>query len=997
MFKKLFLVLLLVSFFSQNLISSHITEGKSKKLRFYLRNDFNSDDPRFKDKPIFGRFKQTYVPPEDLKEVPKQTVILTEAGFELVNISPGNNAQSETWMAINPKDPMNLIATANDNNYMYGDYKMSSWASTDGGRTWSHANTPANRGLLIDKIAGKSMTIFDPGLVYDTDGTAYYVYGFTQINDNINQADDNGVFIAKSTDKGLSWQGKFNGDPISVIAIEQGNQKGQPFHDRYSMASDVNPTSPYKDRLYVAWQKFQAGSNAVVLSYSSDKGVNWSNQIPLFNGDNTQSPYPAVGPDGEVYVTWQYRNTTNHTTQAVVRTSQNGGASWALSNVGMQVFTVGEIDPIVNTSRYIMKDKQNIRVSSVPSIAVDCTPQGSPTRGNAYLVVPGREAPNGDYGIYLSISKDKGNSWSEKKRIDDAITRNDMMFPSIAVDKTNGTVAVFYYSSQNDLNNKGVDAYIAVSRDGGATFNNIRLTPESIYINSPVCVSQQDIMGSNVYWGDYSSIVADNGKIYPLFWWPTGSSYQYGTLDLFTALISSAPKPPTNFKAISQMASDAVKVKLTWTNPTQDMLGGNLTDYTLHIFRDGNEIVTLPAGTAEYIDGTVTDGQSYFYQLRTETPNGDKSPFLDATIFAGGSEKPAPPTLPLAKPAEDGVVLYWTNPSTSVDGSDIRDLVKINVYSEGVIIATAEAGNITPGEQVVLPITLPIEKFYKFKLKAVTKRNNIETLSDFSDEFFSYAGAVRAQLAENFDEPQNRIPTYIISGEWGLSTLKAASAPNSLNQSPGKNYLPNTNSEIIFAPVAISANTKTLNFNYIAKIHTTDFGHVYISNDFGRSFTEIMRFNNNSNDKFQGTIDQVTFDNISYNLTKYIGDTLYIKFTLEAGPFLEDVGLFIDDIVLDNRVGVEERYNPIYKSLTAAVLPNPTLNASILSLSLPISGNLQVDLYDVLGNKINNIANQFAAPGQMDFKMDLGNASAGVYFVRINLNGFLKTIPVIKQ
>ena len=997
MFKRTLLLLLLSLFIAPAIKAQFIEKDRGSALRFYLRSDFKHDDPRFEGKPIFGRVRHAFVPPEILKEVPKETRILNPDGFELVNISPGNNAQSETWIAINPTNPNNIIATSNDNMYMTGTYRMSSWASLDGGKTWTHANTPPNRGYVIDLRQGGSMTIFDPTITFDTEGNAYYAYGFTQINNNPQVPDDNGVFLAKSTDGGLTWNGDFGGDPIAIAALELGNRPGQPFHDRYTLTSDINHDSPYKDNLYLAWQKFNPTTqDQVVITVSRDKGVNWSNPSILYQGTGTQSPVPAVGPDGEVYVVWQNRNRDNHTTQAVVRRSSNGGTTWSPAVTAMQVFTIGEIKPEVNVGRYILADKQNIRVSSYPAMAIDRTPVGSPTRGYAYIVQSGRDAANGPYGIYLTRSTNQGQSWSEKIRIDDATLRNDMFFPAVCVDNTNGMVAILYYSSQNDPNNVGVDAYLAISRDAGETFTNIRLTPSSIFLSHPGTVSQQDAQGSNIYWGDYTHIAAHGGKIYPLWWWPTGSTHHYGTLDLFTALVSSSPKPPTNYVAISQFENENVKIKMTWDNPTHDLLGGELADYVIELYRNSSKIAELPKNTTEYYDFDVVDGQSYFYQIRV-VANGDPSIFVERQIYAGGSQKPSPPVQVVAKPNSNGVLVQWLNPTTSVDGSDIRNLERIDVYQDNKIVGTASKAQIAAGNTSSIVVPLETEKFYYLKLKAVTVRDGIETASDFSEEVFSYSGAPVLTFNDNFDSQTMGIPRYDRVGNWGLATNAFSSAPHSLNQSPGEFYKSSTNYRTILAPTVVSSDRKRLNYNLLAKIHTSDFGHLFISRDFGKTFIEVMRFNENSNSKFQGSLEQTEFLNVSFDLTPYMGDTIYFKFGVSSNPIRDDWGIFIDDLVVDGMVGVNEHYNPIYNNLIANVSPNPINNSSQLNINIPIAGDLSIAVYDMLGNKALDIVNQYSNSGRFNFALNTENIASGTYMVRISLNGHIKTIPIIKH
>ena len=970
-----------------------------KNVPFYLSNEFNYNDPAIRNRPIFGRVKHTYVPPEILKHKPEQTRILNESGFELINISPGNNAQSETWIAINPRNPENIIATSNDNMYMTGDYRMSSWASTDGGKTWKHSTTPPNKGLLINQLQGGSMTIFDPGIAFDSEGNAYYSYGFCQINNNNAKPDDNGVFLAKSTDGGLSWKGTFNGDPISVVAAEIGNVPNQPFHDRFSIAIDNNPKSPFKDYIYVSWMKFHGQNSQIVCAVSTDKGLSWSLPINLYPSSNVQSPVPAVGPDGEVYVIWQERNRENHTTKGLLKRSDNGGKTWTNVINAIEVATIGEIDPDVNISRYILKNKQNIRVSSYPAIAVDCTPPGSPTRGRVYVVMAGREAPGGEYGIYLTYSTNKGQTWAPKKRIDDAKLRNDMFFPAIAIDNTNGMIAILYYSSQNDPNNVGVDAYLAVSRDNGETFKNIRLTPQSIYLNSPSTVSQQDVMGSNIYWGDYTSIAANNGKIYPLWWWPTSPSYHYGSLDLFTALVSTNPKPPIDFKVVSKIENNNVKVKLSWINPTEDLLGGILENYKTEIYRNEVLLTKLEKGINEYYDTDVIDGTPYTYKIRTVLENGQASIYQERSIFAGGAAKANPPTDVLAKPHPNGILVEWTNPTTSIDSSDVRDLTKVKIYLNNELKAIVDNSIISAGQRSSYIINHPLKTFAKVKLVAVTNRNNVEVESDPSEEVFSYSGALIDNYSDNFDNETLRIPHFRIFGDWGATSQTAASKPYSLNQTPNKNYAPNANYRLLFAPFVVTENRKSLNFNYICKIHTTDFGHIFISRDFCKSFIEIMRFNENSHpdQHKKSTLEECSFVNVSYDLSPYIGDTLYLAIGLTTSPFREDLGLFIDDLIIDDRVSVTDREHPIYKSLECIISPNPVSLSAKLKIIIPISGNFNASVYDQIGRKITTIDNRYINAGVYDYHIDLSNYLSGMYYININLNNYSKTIPIIKN
>lgn len=986
--KRFFTMTMLFAIIAANLLNSQTMYRKA--VPFYMKPDFDKNTEKTKHLPLFGKVKHTYVPPEILKYYPPTDKILSDDGFELVNISPGNNAQSETWIAINPTDPNNIIATANDNAYMWGEYKMSAWFSTDGGKTWAHRNTPKNKGVFFDAPQSGSMTIFDPGIGFDSKGNAIYCYGFTQLNSDNKIADDNGVFIVKSTNKGSSWDGGFNGDPISAVAVETGNNNTQPFHDRYTMTVDINQNSPYKDNIYVAWQKFKTTSDGPVIARSTDGGVSFSSYTLLGTG-GTQSPVPAVGPNGEVYVVWQNRSDIN--TQAIIRRSDNGGLTWANSVIAQEVKTVGVIDPKINQSRFILKNKQNMRVSSYPAMDVDRTAVGSPSRGNVYIVQAGRESENGPYGIYMAKSTDKGVTWKKNIRVDNNPSRNDMFFPAISVDPSSGMIAIIYYSSQNDpTNNQGVDVYLSISRDAGNSFRQFRITPETKYINGPEDVSQQDSEGSNIYWGDYTSVAALNGKIFPLFWLPTQSSGHYGSLDLFTALISSQPKPPAELSSQNIDNGSNINLEISWKDPIEDLLGGVLGDFQIEVVRDGNSLGKVNKGVLKFVDNNVVSGQQYKYQLRTVLPSNETSVFAELIVNAGGALQPMPPTDVVAKPNANGITLEWINPSKAIDNSSLKDLKRIDVFNGSTKIASFDVASSNAGQKSVNTITsLEKEKFYKLKLKAVGFRNNKETGSEFSEEVFSFAGAPKASINENFDG--TRVPSFT-DGEWGITSEKASTAPNSLNQSPGKDYGKGLNSNIIFAPVTVSESAKTFSFEAVAKVHVSDKFIVSISNDFGKTYKDIIWMTEQTSADFQVDLAQTKFLYVNRDFSEYMGDTIYIKFTLVSNTFREDKGVYVDNLNLDNRILSVDGSNDI-SGLNVDIIPNPAVDIAKINYVLPFNGNVELSVFDGLGNKIADLLSDNQNAGTQSITFNTSNLSSGVYYCKITLNGQTKISPIV--
>jgi hypothetical protein len=932
------------------------------------------------------------IPPEWAKYKPEQTVLQNDAGFSLINITNGNDAQSETWIAINPKDPNNIIATANDNHYLsgYQNWRMNSWVTFDGGQTWNSSPTPPNLNVYIAPPANGGMTIFDPGIAFNTQGQAVYTYGYCQVLSSGATDGVNGVFAVSSTDGGKSWYGWGQDYPISAISLSS-NESAPPFNDRYTLACDNVSNTAYKDRFYVTWQRFIANPG-ITFAYSTDYGASWSSPIILGTG-STQAPMPAVGPDGEVYVAW-VNSIYPDEEQAIVKKTTNGGLSWNSSIMAQSVYSIGTMDS--QSGRFTLVDKQGMRVSSPPQIAVDCSNKSS--RGYVYVVQAGRVASGGANHIYLSRSTDGGKTW-HKSQIDDNAVGNDMFFPSITVDRITGMVSVFYYSSQNDpTKNQGVDGYLAFSKDAGNSWNILRVTPSTFYIDGPEDVMPQG--PGNVYWGDYTSITSYNGVVYPLFWMPTSPTGNYFSLDLFTAPISSQPAPVKNLTAQNVINGNNIKVKLTWTNPQYDLLNNLLGDFNVQIYRNdvpGNPIATInKSNPSEYTDANVTDGTFYTYTLKVVTTDNRVSTPTMVSILVGGALKPNVPSNLSWKPLADGVNLSWTNPSTAIDGTPVRDLKAINIYVNGKLNQTILQDNTQAGNNVTAKINMEPKTFAKVYISAVATRNGTDAESDFTDSYIVYAGSVFSTISENFDDTNNVTPHYTENG-WSITNEVSYSAPNCLASSPNAKYQINTNYELYFPPLVITPENQSLIFEHICLVHNTDVAQVSVTNNWGKTFKGLAWYDVNSSSGFvRNDVANSQWAKAAVDLRPFIGDTIMLRFSLFSGPALTDEGWFIDNINFDNTVGVDE--NPPIVNNLIYVYPNPSSDYINVNFTLSKASSVSIEVYDLLGNKLKSMDLGYLEQNNNAAQIDIKDLPTGNYFLNLNSNGkqLIKAISIVR-
>lgn len=922
-------------------------------------------------------------PPQDKFNQKGPDRILGDNGIELINITSAVGGQTETWISVNPNNPNYIIAGSNDDRYngRYEGYRMGVYYSTNGGKNWLQSATPRNLDYIIGEPASGGNTNVDPGFAWDSKGNAYYAYVYAQIRDD--GMGDNGVFVVKSSDYGATWD-----EEIGVVNISLQGTANQPLNDKCFIAADANPNSPYKDRLYVAWFLSGGPNRGIVMKYS-DNWNNWDDSPirVLQNTGSFQSPIPVVGPNGELYVAWE--SVEGDYTTIFFQKSTNGGETWAWSS-SKSVQRVRTTGTLVGY-RKALADKQAMRVSSHPYMAVD------QRNGNLYVVQSGKDEQS-FYGIWLAKSTNGGETWSSNIRIDNNELGNDMIMPSITVDPVTGIVAVLYYSSQNDENNTGFDAYIAYSKDG-ENFNHVRLTPSTWYFTKADAVAHQTLESLGNYWGDYTSITSYNGKIYPLFWMPSSPTGNYWSNDAYTAIISPAPKAPTNFIA-TPSTENFNEITLNWIDPTQNLLFEDLKEFNIKVYRDGQEIGEANKGAQLFLDDNAINGVTYQYSIKAVTNDSFESDFVYVNATAGGALEPNKPTNIVGRPITDGVNLQWLNPDKHIDNTFLHDLDKVNIYVDGTFSTSISKDAIVPGQISSYSINLPTEKFYKIKLTALTKRGEIITESQFTEEVLCYAGAPLTDLLENFDSESSTIIPYYTNEGWGITDTIAFSLPNCITDSPHGDYKSNAYNYLILQPVVIPSSTPTLSFEHIANIHTQagDYGVFFISDDFGTTWKDLTCFDMSMSEKFTGDLSTSEFISYHKRLDDYIGDTLYIAFRVVTSAFLERDGWYIDDIRLtDNPSSIDEIGN-LERGLSLKVYPNPVSNDATLNFRMPIAETAEIKLIDIMGNEVSTITNSYFEAGDHSLPINLNQYPQGIYFCKLNVNGInvIERIVVIK-
>lgn len=312
-----------------------------------------------------------------------------------------------------------------------------------------------------------------------------------------------GIAVNVSLDGGLRWQ-----PPFAAVTKDLSH-----FLDKEWLA--VDPSNP--SRLYLTYTDFDLSltrcslaRTGIEMVRSDNGGASWSRPVIVdefcglgFNA--LQGSQVAVAANGAVYVSWVNEGPV----ETAVRFASSGDHG--------RTFTapVDVVNVAVTGLPGFSALQTLIRTNDFPALAVD-TSHG-PRRGTVYLAYTDGSSLQiddtftftGTYNfgdVLLATSSDGGQSWSAPAPvhpIGDGSPGRDQFMPGIAVDSA-GALAVCYSDRREDPQNNLVDHFCSISRDGGATFSEVRQTP-----NSWVPNHANDVFVNPAYMGDYDAVSAD--------------------------------------------------------------------------------------------------------------------------------------------------------------------------------------------------------------------------------------------------------------------------------------------------------------------------------------------------------------------------------------------------------------------------------------------------------------------------------------------------------
>jgi hypothetical protein len=374
----------------------------------------------------------------------------------IIGSSQGYGFPGEPAVCMNPANPDEILVGAMPDNF---------YTSTDGGYSWE-------QGILSSQWGVQA----DPVILCDASGRFYYLHLPIVIERVVCHRRDQ-------------------------ITAPWSLESNAAFNGNHDVDKEWAAFDPVNDRIYLSWTYFDTwgssnpgDSSCIYLSWSEDGGQTWMEPVRISDekgnaqGGNysMHGSYPTTGPNGEVYIAWWGPD------GLMFDRSLDMGTTWLPEDI---CITGQNINWIYNIPGV------NLGVT-FPVIA--CDRSGGPDLGTIYITWADQRNGYNDTDIFIVKSDDEGISWSAPIRVNDDGPDKHQFFPFVTVDQESGKVWLVFYDRRN-YTDTNTDVFMAVSENGGQTFENFRVSETPF------------IPYSTVFHGHYIGLTAHDDHVFPVW------------------------------------------------------------------------------------------------------------------------------------------------------------------------------------------------------------------------------------------------------------------------------------------------------------------------------------------------------------------------------------------------------------------------------------------------------------------------------------------------
>ena len=526
----------------------------------------------------------------------------TVVGNPNVRVSVDGTQQSEMSVAINPTNPLNIVAFTHR---IGASATMGTYYTLDGGNTWTSK-------VIDNSVDGINGTFrFDPTLAFDGNGRLYISYG----------VDPSGgtrrLVVGRSLDGGQTYAG------FSTVATNSSL-------DKWIIGAGRDPVNANQQNVYLAYRVTAGSVTSIRVAVSKDGGVTWPTDTLVPDNAQAGSDFssfgmPAVGPNGEVYVIWDDYDLQPANSQVKMAVSFDAGATYnpdAL--ISLTPITRGNGNGFPSSARYHISAQPDRGVLTVPSIAADRSNGAFRGRLYAAYTTRGVGGTTDNTDVVVRFSDNHGASWSAPVTVHSTANTASQFLPWLDVDQHSGAVAVAYYDTRNSANNQLAEVWVAASNAGGTSWSEGKLATAQ---------SNQSQSNPSRYAGNYLEYIgvgAHDGTIHAVW---ADNRVAASDLEVFTARASLDSATSNNALTITGGVSTSNQITIrpstenaqyleVMVNGVREFTGLAATIDSLQVNGGaaGNSVAVtdLPAHIAMAINGG--SGSDQIHILNSGTP-----------------------------------------------------------------------------------------------------------------------------------------------------------------------------------------------------------------------------------------------------------------------------------------------------------------------------------------------------------------------------------------
>lgn len=404
------------------------------------------------------------------------------------------NAEVEPFVAANPRNPLNLVGTWQQDRWSNGGAQgLGLAASFDGGIHWRRVFPPFTRCAEGSAANGGDYERgSDPWVSFSPNGVVHAMV--LVVNNSPGPGEPSSAMLAtRSTDGGRTW------GPIRTLVADTAER----FNDKNALTAD--PTdSRY---VYAVWDRLSfvpgEGAGPTLLARSTDNGRSWEPARIIYDpglAAQTIGNRIEVLPDGtlvNLFSQIDYR--TGELTLRVIR-SADKGATWSAPIKVADLLPFGAFDPETGAPIRDGAILAQLAISRAGKIGVVW--QDARFSGLRYD------------GIAYAESTDGGLTWGEPVQVNrDPLVQ--AFTPSIHF-RRDGSIGISYYdlrSNTADAATLPTDLWLTRSKDG-LTWREGRITKTFDLATAPVA--------GGYFLGDYQGLTSIGPIFVPFFAKTTG-------------------------------------------------------------------------------------------------------------------------------------------------------------------------------------------------------------------------------------------------------------------------------------------------------------------------------------------------------------------------------------------------------------------------------------------------------------------------------------------